>query len=86
MAEIEGVLQDSFDELTDSRLRKLLQNKGNPQTMAERIIDAINQGALDNETLKSVFADSLGLPSLDDDTIFKLVDLAKKGRERRRLF
>ncbi len=54
--------------------------------MAERIIDAINQGALDNETLKSVFADSLGLPSLDDDTIFKLVDLAKKGRERRRLF
>ncbi len=27
MAEIEGVLQDSFDELTDSRLRKLLQNK-----------------------------------------------------------
>lgn len=81
VASVEGAIQDSIDEITDNRLRKLFKKKGNTRSMAERIVEAIDQGALDNETLKSTFAESLGLPSLDEDTVSKLVELAKRAGE-----
>lgn len=81
VASVEGAIQDSIDEITDNRLRKLFKKKGNTRSMAERIVEAIDQGAFNNETLKSTFAESLGLPSLDEDTVSKLVELAKRAGE-----
>ena len=81
VASVEGAIQDSIDERTDNRLRKLFKKKGNTRSMAERIVEAIDQGAFNNETLKSTFAESLGLPSLDEDTVSKLVELAKRAGE-----
>lgn len=81
VASVEGAIQDSIDEITDNRLRKLFKKNGNTRSMAERIVEAIDQGAFNNETLKSTFAESLGLPSLDEDTVSKLVELAKRAGE-----
>lgn len=74
-------IQDSAGEVKEGRLIKLLKGINDDRALAERIIAAVDDGALNTQNLKNIFAESLGLPSLDEDTVSKLVELAKRAGE-----
>lgn len=74
-------IRNSAGEVKEDRLVKLLKGIDDERALAERIIAAVDNGALDTQNLKNIFAESLGLPSLDEDTVSKLVELAKRAGE-----
>lgn len=80
--DIKKYLNDSIDDVKDARLKRVLRNLvGEKRPLAERIVDAIDSGALSDSNLKKVFMDELKLPTLDAETAERLIGLVQQAKK-----
>lgn len=62
----------------DSRLKNILSRKNT--AVAQRIVEASQEGLLNSGNMHRVLSDVLDVPNLDEDTISRLVDLVNQAK------
>ena len=70
-------LDDSISSASSKQIGKLIGK--NKKALAERIYEAVNNGALDNDDLRHAFYNALNFPQLSSETARRLVELSKKA-------
>lgn len=76
---LQGII-DGQDKSVPTSLKRLFnQNRGSSQSMAEKIIEAVNMGATETQ-YRELFSELLNIPHLDANTAESLIELVNKAK------